>query len=281
MSSSQNAQDDQRDGRSGAQGSALAAAFPLTVPILAGFLLTGATCGIYATSLGLPWWTPTFMAIAIFAGSAEFIVASMLVEPFNPVAAFVTIFAVNARHLFYGLSMLDRYAHVRRRPYLIYAMCDETFSVNYAAKCPPDVDESDFHFWISFLNQAYWVVGCTLGGIFGSALAVSIPGISFALTALFVVIFLDQWLKDASHVSSVIGFAAGLVALAAFGPTNFMVPALVLILAAVTLVRGKVEPAYEQAEGATTSTESANGAATAQGDAAACQATAEKDGDAR
>ena len=136
--------------------SALRAAFPLTVPILAGFLLTGATCGIYATSLGLPWWTPTFMAIAIFAGSAEFIVASMLVEPFNPVAAFVTIFAVNARHLFYGLSMLDRYAHVRRRPYLIYAMCDETFSVNHAAKCPPDVDESDFHFWISFLNQAYW-----------------------------------------------------------------------------------------------------------------------------
>ena len=226
------------------RGSALRAAFPLTVPILAGFLLTGATCGIYATSLGLPWWTPTFMAIAIYAGSAEFIVASMLVEPFNPLAAFVTIFAVNARHLFYGLSMLEKYAHVRRRPYLIYAMCDETFSVNFSATCPPDVDESDFHFWISLLNQAYWVVGCTLGGIFGSALAVSVPGISFALTALFVVIFLDQWLKDASHASSIIGFVAGIIALLVFGASNFMVPALVLILVAVTLVRGRVEPAY-------------------------------------
>ena len=226
------------------RGSALRAAFPLTVPILAGFLLTGATCGIYATSLGLPWWTPTFMAIAIYAGSAEFIVASMLVEPFNPLATFVTIFAVNARHLFYGLSMLDRYARVRRRPYLIYAMCDETFSVNFAATCPADVDESDFHFWISFLNQAYWVIGCTLGGIFGSVLAVSVKGISFALTALFVVIFLDQWLKDASHASSIIGFVAGIVALLAFGASNFMVPALVLILAAVTLVRGRVEGAY-------------------------------------
>ena len=236
------------DQSQGGSARALRAAFPLTVPILAGFLLTGATCGIYATSLGLPWWTPTFMSVAIFAGSAEFIVASMLVEPFNPLAAFITILAVNARHLFYGLSMLDRYAHVRRRPYLIYAMCDETFSVNYAAQCPQGVDESDFHFWISLLNQAYWVVGCTLGGIFGSALAVSVPGISFALTALFVVIFLDQWLKDPSHASSVIGFAAGIVALLAFGPTNFMVPALMLILAAVTLARGKVEPAYKQAE---------------------------------
>ena len=175
-------------------GSALRVAFPLTVPTLAGFLLTGATCGIYASSLGLPWWAPTFMAVAFFAGSAEFIVASMLVELFNPLAAFVTIFAVNARHLFYGVSMLDKYAHVKRRPYLIYAMCDETFSVNFS-------------------------------------------GISFALTALFVVIFLNQWLKDASHVSSVI-------ALLAFGPSNFVVPALVLILAAVTLVRSHVEPAY-------------------------------------
>ena len=182
-------------------GSALRVAFPLTAPILAGFLLTGATCGIYASSLGLPWWAPTFMAVAFFAGSAEFIVASMLVEPFNPLAAFVTIFAVNARHLFYGISMLDKYAHVKRRPYLIYAMCDETFSVNFS-------------------------------------------GISFALTALFVVIFLDQWLKDASHVSSVIGFVAGVIALLAFGPSNFVVPALVLILAAVTLVRSHVEPAY-------------------------------------
>lgn len=209
-------------------GSALRVAFPLTVPILAGFLLTSATCGIYASSLGLPWWAPTFMAVAIFAGSAEFIVASMLVEPFNPLATSVTILAVNARHLFYGLSMLDKYAHVKRRPYPIYAMCDETFSVIFSAECPEDVNESDFHFWISFLNQAYRVIGCTLGGIFGSARAVSIPGISFALTALFVVIFLDQWLKDASHVSSVIGFVAGVIALLAFGPSNFMVSALVV-----------------------------------------------------
>ena len=218
------------------QGTALRAAFPLTVPILAGFLLTGATCGIHATSLGLPWWVPTFMSVAIFAESAELIVASTLVEPFNPLATFVTIFAVNARHLFYGLSMLDRYAHVRRRPYLIYAMCDETFSSNFAADRPEGADESDFRFWISFLDQAYWALGCTLGGTFGSAMAISTPGISFALTALFVVIFLGQFLKDASHTSSIIGFAAGIAAPLVFGPGNFMVPSLVLILLAVTMV---------------------------------------------
>lgn len=227
--------------QAGRQGTALRAAFLLTVPILAGFLLTGATCGIHATSLGLPWWVPTFMAIAIFAESAELIVASMLVEPFNPLATFATIFAVNARHLFYGLSMLDRYAHVRRRPYHIYAMCDETFSSNFAADCPEGADESDFHFWISFLDQAYWALGCALGGIFVSAMAISTPGISFALTALFVVIFLGQFLKDASHTSSIIGFAADIAAPLVFGPSNFMVPSLVLILLAVTMVLVNLE----------------------------------------
>ena len=229
--------------------SAFRAAFPLALPILAGFLLTGITCGIYTTSLGLPWWTPTFMSVVIYAGSAEFIVASMLAAPFNPVATFATIFAVNARHLFYGLSMLEKYSHARRRPYLIYAMCDETFSINYSAEVPEGVDEDDFHFWVSALNQSFWVIGCTLGGLFGSALAVSVKGVSFAMTALFVVIFLDQWLKEAHHTSTVIGFVASLMALVAAGASNFVVPALALILAAVTLMRGTLEPKYvEEAE---------------------------------
>ena len=222
---------------------AFKAAFPLTVPILAGFLFLGMTCGVFAESLGLAWWMPTAMSIIIFAGSAEFTVASLLTGAFNPLQAFLVILVVNARHLFYGLSMLERFQGMgRKRAYLIYAMCDETFSINYAAHAPKGVDEGWFMFFVSLLNQSYWVAGCTLGGIFGSVLDVDIKGISFAMTALFTVIFLDQWLKDENHVSAVVGVGASAASLVAFGPGNFIIPAMIAILVIMTLLRGRLEP---------------------------------------
>ena len=230
---------------------ALRAAFPVTVPILAGFLFLGATCGVFSSSLGLPWWAPTFMSIAIFAGSAEFVVASMLVAPFNPLQTFLTIFIVNARHLFYGLSMLDRFRDTgAKKPYLIYAMCDETFSLNFGTEPPAGIDRSWYMLWVSILDQASWVIGCTAGGVFGSTLALDVKGISFAMTALFVVIFLDQWMKDASHASAIAGVALSAGALVVCGPNGFMIPSLVLILVAVTLLRPRVEPVYERADAA-------------------------------
>lgn len=229
--------------------SALRAAIPPTLPILAGFVFLGITCGVYSVSLGLPWWTPTLMACLIFAGSAEFVVASMLVGPFAPLQAFVTVFIVNARHLFYGLSMLERFRGLgRKRPYLIFAQCDETFSINYSTRPPAGVDEGWFMFFVSLLNQLYWVVGCTLGGVLGSVAALNVAGVDFAMTALFVVIFLDQWTKDPSHASAVVGILASLVALALFGPDGFMIPALALILAAITVLRSHLEPIYNACE---------------------------------
>ena len=222
---------------------AFKAAFPLTIPIMAGFLFLGLTCGIFAESLGLAWWMPTAMSIIIFAGSAEFTVASMLTGAFNPLQAFLVILVVNARHLFYGLSMLERFQGMgRKRSYLIYAMCDETFSINYATRAPEGVDEGWFMFFVSLLDQGYWVIGCTLGGIFGSVLDVDIKGIGFAMTALFVVIFLDQWMKDRNHTSAVVGVLASTAALLAFGAENFIIPAMIAILAIMTLLRGRLEP---------------------------------------
>lgn len=217
---------------------------PLTIPILAGFVLTGMTCGIFAVLLGLPWWVPSFMAVAIFAGSAEFLVASMLVGAYDPVSAFVTILIVNARHLFYGLSLLERFRRIgAKRFYVIYALCDETFSIEYASRPPQGVDDGWFMFWISLLNQFYWVLGCTLGALFGAVLPVQIEGISFAMTALFMVIFLDQWTREASHAVALAGFAASVAALAVFGADTFIVPALVLILVVAVAMRRWVEPA--------------------------------------
>ena len=240
----ENAQQPARDARL----TALRAAFPYTLPILAGFLFLGITCGIYAASLGLPWWIPPLMACCIFAGSAEFVVASMLTGAFNPLQTFVMVFVINARHLFYGISMLERFRTMgRKRPYLIFAMCDETFSINFSTRAPEGVDEGWFMTWISVLNQSYWVLGCTLGSIFGNALAMEVEGISFAMTALFVVIFLDQWLKDASHAGALIGLVASAGMLVLFGADSFILPAMALILVGVLAVRSKVEPKYAAA----------------------------------
>ena len=237
------------------------AAFPCTVPILAGFLLTGATCGVFAVSLGLPGWAPTLLSIAVFAGSAEFVTASLIAGMASPISAFVTIFIVNARHLFYGLSMLERFRGGGKKAlYSIYAMCDETFSLNYATEPPAGVDRGWFMFFIALFNQLSWVAGCTLGGVAGGMLPLGdIKGISFAMTALFVVIFLDQWLKDASHAGAVIGLAATALALAVLGAGNFMMPALVLILVAVLAVRKRVEPVYFPARSSDASDEDAKG----------------------
>lgn len=222
---------------------AFAAAFPRTIPIMAGFIFLGMACGIYSHSLGLPAWVPTAMSVLIFAGSSEFVVASMLTGAFNPLQVFITVLVVNARHLFYGISMLERFRHVGRKAlYLVFGMCDETFSINYAASVPADVDRGWFMFFVTLLNQLYWVAGCALGGIFGSLLNVDASGLSFAMTALFVVIFLDQWLKEPTHLSSVLGVALSLAALLAFGPDNFIIPAMAAILIACLALRGHLEP---------------------------------------
>lgn len=221
-----------------------------TAPIMAGFLFLGITCGVYTISLGLPWWMPTFMALAIFGGSAEFVVASMLPGAFDPLTTFAVILVVQARHLFYGLSMLGPFRNAgRAKPYLIYAMCDESFSINYSARIPAGMDRTRFMLYVSLLNQASWVAGCTLGGVFGSMLPAAVEGVSFAMTALFVVILLDQWLHEPSHVGTLAGLVASVAALAVFGPDAFMIPAMLLILVAVTAARRPLEPVYARAYG--------------------------------
>ncbi len=231
-----------RERRTGVRAAALRAAFPLTLPILAGFMFLGITCGIYAESLGLPWWVPTLMATAIFAGSAEFVVASMLTGAFDPVQTFITVFVINARHLFYGVTMLDRLPRRGRlRPYLIFGMCDETFSITCSHRAPEGVDEGWFMFFVALLNQLYWICGCTLGSIFGNLVAAEVAGVDFAMTALFVVIFLDQWLADRVHAGAAAGAVASIGALALFGPDSFIIPAMVAILVLLIAARPGVE----------------------------------------
>ena len=220
---------------------ALKAAFPHTIPIFAGFLFLGMTYGVYMRTSGFSFWYPMIMSVVIFGGSLEFVATSMLLAPFAPVQVFLTAVMIQARHLFYGISMLDKYKGTGwKKPYLIYAMCDETFSVNYTADIPEGVDRGWFYFFVTLLNQLYWVGGATLGGLLGNLITFDTKGLDFVMTAMFIVIFLEQWLKEKRHFSEWAGLASSAACLLIFGKDNFMIPAMICILLLLTAFRKPV-----------------------------------------
>ena len=225
---------------------AFAAAFPYTIPIFAGFWFLGMTYGIYMNVSGFSFWYPMLMSLTIFAGSIEFVTVHMLLGAFNPLQAFAMTLMINARHLFYGISMLDRFRGLGwKKFYLIFGMCDESFSINYTADIPEDVDWGWFMFSVTLLNHFYWFSGATLGGIFGSLIHFDTEGLEFVMTAMFVVIFLEQWLKEKDHRSGILGLILSAVCLAAFGADNFIIPAMLAILAVLTVMRPKMEKGGE------------------------------------
>lgn len=223
---------------------ALKAAFPHTMPIFAGFWFLGMTYGIYMNVSGFSFWYPMLMSLTIFAGSMEFVTVSLLLGAFHPLQALTMTLMVNARHLFYGISMLDKYrGNGAKDIYLIYGMCDESFSINYTAKIPDTVDRGWFMFFVTLLNQLYWFTGSTLGGIFGSLIHFNTEGLDFVMTAMFVVIFMEQWMKEKNHTSSLVGIGISLLCLMIFGADNFMIPSMLAILTALTLLKGPLEAA--------------------------------------
>ena len=219
---------------------ALKAAFPYTIPIFAGFWFLGITYGIFMNKSGFSFWYPMLMSMTIFAGSMEFLTVNLLLGAFNPLQALTLTLMINARHLFYGISMLDKYAGTGwKKIYLIFGLCDESFSINYTADIPDDVDRGWFMFFVTLLNQLYWVSGSTLGGLFGSLIHFNTEGLDFVMTAMFVVIFLEQWLKDQQHTSALLGLSA--VCLLVFGAEDFVIPAMAAILGVLTLLRAPLE----------------------------------------
>lgn len=217
---------------------AFLAAFPHTIPILAGFLFLGIAYGIYMNVSGFPAIYPILMSMFIFAGSMEFVTVDLLLSTFNPIGALLLALIVNARHLFYAISMLDKYKNTGlKKGYLIFGMCDESFSINYAARIPEGIDKGWFLFFVTLLNQIYWVFGAALGGVFGSYINFNTEGLDFVMTALFVVLFLEQWLKESNHTSAQIGLFVSAICLILFGKKNFIIPAMAGILILLTLIR--------------------------------------------
>ena len=221
---------------------AFKSAFPHTIPIFTGFWFLGLTYGIYMNVSGFSFWYPMIMSVTIFAGSMEFITVNMLLGAFNPIQALAMALMINARHLFYGIAMLDKYKGTGwKKIYLIFGMCDESFSINYTANISDDVDKGWFMFFVTALNHFYWFFGATLGGICGSLIKFNTQGLDFVMTAMFVVIFLEQWLKDKKHINSIIGIVMSILCFIIFGANNFIIPAMIGIIALLTLSRKSLD----------------------------------------
>ncbi len=223
---------------------ALQEAFPVTIPIFAGFWFVAFAYGFYMHTLGFSPLYPMAMAMIIFGGSLEFITVSMLLSTFAPLQTFIIAFTVQARHLFYGLSMLEKYRGTGwKKPFIIFMMCDETFALNYTATIPYTIDKSWYYFWVSFLNYFYWVSGAAIGGLLGSLISFDMKGLSFVMTTLFLVIFLEQWLKEKKHYTALIGLVCSIASLYVFGKESFIIPAMIGMLLIITVFRKPIEKA--------------------------------------
>ena len=223
---------------------AFVTAFPYTIPIFAGFIFLGMAYGIYMHTSGFSFWYPMLMSLTIFGGSLEFVAVTMLLSSFAPLQTLFMALLIQARHLFYGISMLDKFKGLGwKKFYLIFGMCDESFSINYSAKIPEDVDKGWFMFFVTLLNHFYWVAGATLGGLLGEHIHFNTEGLDFVMTALFVVIFLEQLLKEKKHYTAIIGLLVSAGCLFYFGADGFMLPTMAAILFLLTIFRRPIEKA--------------------------------------
>ena len=205
-------------------------AFLDTLPVMAGYLVLGMGLGVLLESKGFGVLWAFCMSLFIYAGSMQYLAVSMLSPGVSLVSAAVTTLMVNARHLFYGVSMVDKYKNTgKRKPYLIFALTDETYSL----VCDGEHSD-DYYLLVSLFNHFYWVAGSVLGSLIGSLLSFNTNGIDFALTALFLTVFTEQWLSQKRHRYAVIGVSASAVCLILFGADNFLIPSMALI--AVTLL---------------------------------------------
>ena len=213
-------------------------AFVDTIPVMTGYLFLGFGFGIlmHQSGYGLLW--AGAMSLFIYAGSMQYMAVSLLTGGAGLLTAALTTLVVNARHLFYGISMVDAYKGTgRKKPYLIFALTDETYSLVSQKQLPQDMNPHSYCFLVSLFDHLYWVAGTVLGSLTGSLLAINFEGIEFVLTALFVTIFVEQWLSAKRHAPATIGVASTAFCLLVFGKDIFLIPSMVVIALTLTLMR--------------------------------------------
>lgn len=234
----------------GFRGGTFRVALQRTLPVLAGYLALGTAFGLLLNGIGLGVFWAAAMSILVYAGSAQFLAVSLIAGGTSlPQVALLT-FLLNFRHFFYGLSMVDRYQGMgRRKGYLIFALTDETYALLAAGLPPARVDPADYYFAVSLLDHCYWVAGSVLGATVGTLITFDTTGVDFAMTALFVVLAVEQWkqAKSKGHAPALCGLCCGVVCLLIFGPDLFLIPALGAIVATMLLLRRRLEHPGEEA----------------------------------
>lgn len=220
----------------------LAAAFPVTIPVLMGYLAIGLAFGLMLESAGYGVFWAFLMSLSIYAGSGQYLGVSLLATgaPLTQVA-FLTLM-INFRHLVYGLSMLEKFRGMgKRKLYMIFSLTDETYALLSSVKAPEGVDEHDYYFTIAWMNHCYWIAGSVLGSVLGTALGIDTTGVDFAMTALFLVIAVGQWKAAGSHLPALLGAGATLLSLLVVGAEDMLLPALGIIVLVLTLMRQRLE----------------------------------------
>ena len=219
----------------------LAAAFPHTVPVLTGYLVLGMAYGVLMQAKGYGAIWAFLMSAVAFCGSMQFVAITLLTGAFDPVGAFLMSLMVNARHLFYGVSMLGKYSGMGwAKVPLVYTLSDETFSIVSSVEPPEGIGARDFYLAVSALDYIYWVGGSVLGALAGQFIRFDTTGLDFALTGLFVVLFIEQVKNPENRRSGVIGMACTVTALAVFGADKLVIPAMILVLVLLLLGRKKL-----------------------------------------
>lgn len=225
---------------------ALAAAFPKTLPVMAGYVFLAIGFGVLLRQAGLGTEWALLMSGGIYAGAMQYVTIDLLVSGAALWESAMITLMVNARHLFYGISMADKYKNTgRMKPYLAFSLTDETYALLGTEEAPEGVDSRWYYFFVSALNQLYWVAGSLLGSLIGGALPFDLKGIDFAMTALFVVIFVEHWQKKAARLPALLGLFSSLVCLLFFGPMGFTVPAMLLMCGLLFLLRGQMAHGQE------------------------------------
>lgn len=216
-------------------------AFISTVPVMTGYLVLGMGFGIILKTKGYGVLWTFFMSTFIYAGSMQFVAVNLLTGGASFLTVALTTLMVNARHLFYGISMVDRYKGAgAKKPYLIYALTDETYSLVCNENCVRNVNNKHSYFFaVSLLNQIYWVTGSVAGSLLGSVIPFNTEGIDFALTALFITVFVEQWLSSEKHSPALIGAGCSVLCLLIFRQDNFLIPSMIIITALLVIFRKK------------------------------------------
>lgn len=217
-------------------------AFKASIPIMAGYVVLGMGFGVLMDSKGYGWWWSLLMSLTVYAGSMQYVAIDLLAGGATLISTALMTLLVNIRHIFYGITMLEGYKDTgAKKPYLVCALTDETFSLVCSPKLPEGVDRKGYYFFVSLFNHCYWVAGSVLGGIIGTVFSFNTAGVDFAMTALFVVIFVEQWESTKQHIPAFTGVLCSLVMLLIFGPSDFLIPAMIIITLALLLERKWLE----------------------------------------